>query len=37
MTKTELESKQLSDLHQLAADAGVERYRMLTRAELIDG
>ena len=36
MTKTELESKHLSDLHQLAADAGVERYRMLTRAELID-
>jgi hypothetical protein len=36
MTKTELESKQLSDLHQLAAAAGVERYRMLTRAELIE-
>jgi hypothetical protein len=36
MTKTELESKHLSDLHQLAADAGVERYRMLTRAELIE-
>ena len=36
MTKTELESKHLSDLHQLAADAGVERYRMLTRTELID-
>jgi hypothetical protein len=36
MTKTELESKPLSDLHQLAADAGVERYRMLTRAELIE-
>jgi hypothetical protein len=35
MTKTELESKPLSDLHQLAAAAGVERYRMLTRAELI--
>jgi hypothetical protein len=35
MTKTELESKHLSDLHQLAAAAGVERYRMLTRAELI--
>jgi hypothetical protein len=35
MTKTELETKNLSDLHQLAADAGVERYRMLTRAELI--
>jgi hypothetical protein len=36
MTKTELESKHLSDLHQLAAAAGVERYRMLTRAELIE-
>lgn len=36
MTKTELESKHLSDLHQLAADAGIERYRMLTRAELIE-
>jgi hypothetical protein len=36
MTKTELESKHLSDLHKLAADAGVERYRMLSRTELID-
>jgi hypothetical protein len=36
MTKNELESKHLSDLHQLAADAGVERYRMLSRAELIE-
>jgi hypothetical protein len=36
MTKTELESKHLADLHSLAAEAGVERYRMLTRAELID-
>lgn len=36
MTKTELESKHLSDLHQLAAAAGVERFRMLTRAELIE-
>ncbi len=36
MTKTELESKHLADLHQLAADKGVERYRMLTRAELIE-
>jgi hypothetical protein len=35
MTKTELESKPLSDLHQLAAAAGVERYRMLTRTELV--
>ncbi|HWH20434.1 MAG TPA: hypothetical protein VN671_07870 [Solirubrobacterales bacterium] len=36
MTKTELESKHLADLHQLAAAAGVERYRMLTCAELIE-
>jgi hypothetical protein len=36
MTKTELESKHLSDLHQLAAAAGVERYRMLTRTELVE-
>jgi hypothetical protein len=36
MTKAELESKHLSDLHSLAAEAGVPRYRMLSRAELID-
>ena len=36
MTKTELEAKHLSDLHLLAADAGIERYRMLSRSELID-
>jgi len=36
MTKAELQSKSLSDLHLLAAEAGVERYRMLPRAELID-
>jgi transcription termination factor Rho len=36
MTKAELENKHLSDLHLLAADAGIERYRMLTRSELID-
>jgi transcription termination factor Rho len=35
MTKAELESKHLSDLHLLAAEAGVPKYRMLTRAELI--
>jgi hypothetical protein len=35
MNKAELESKHLSELHTLAADAGVERYRMLPRAELI--
>jgi transcription termination factor Rho len=36
MTKAELESKHLSDLHLLAAEAGVPKFRMLTRAELID-
>jgi hypothetical protein len=36
MTKTELDSKSLADLHQLAADQGIERYRMLTRVELIE-
>jgi hypothetical protein len=36
MNKAELESKHLSDLHTLAAEAGVERFRMLTRAELIE-
>jgi hypothetical protein len=36
MTKAELESKHLSELHTLAADAGVERYRMLSRAELVE-
>lgn len=36
MTKAELESKPLSDLHALASEAGVERYRMLSRSELIE-
>ncbi|HEU5142922.1 MAG TPA: Rho termination factor N-terminal domain-containing protein [Solirubrobacterales bacterium] len=36
MNKTELESKHLGELHALAAEAGVERYRMLPRAELIE-
>lgn len=36
MTKSELESKHLAELHALAAEAGVERYRMLPRAELIE-
>jgi hypothetical protein len=36
VNKSELESKPLADLHNLAADAGVERYRMLSRAELIE-
>jgi hypothetical protein len=35
MTKAELENKHLGELHSLAAAAGVERYRMLPRAELI--
>jgi hypothetical protein len=36
MNKTELESKSLSELHKLAAAAGVERYRMLSRGELVE-
>jgi transcription termination factor Rho len=36
VSKAELESKHLAELHALAADAGVERYRMLPRAELIE-
>jgi hypothetical protein len=36
MTKAELESKPLSELHTLAADAGIAKYRMLTRGELIE-
>jgi transcription termination factor Rho len=36
MTKAELEKKHLSDLHLLAAEAGVEKYRMLTKRELIE-
>jgi hypothetical protein len=35
MTKAELENKHIAELHSLAAAAGVERYRMLPRAELI--
>jgi hypothetical protein len=35
MTKTELENKHIAELHSLAAAAGIERYRMLPRAELI--
>jgi hypothetical protein len=35
MSKAELEKKSLSELHALAAKAGVERYRMLPRPELI--
>ncbi|HWT90806.1 MAG TPA: Rho termination factor N-terminal domain-containing protein [Solirubrobacterales bacterium] len=36
MNKAELEKKHLSDLHLLAAEAGVDKYRMLTKSELID-
>jgi hypothetical protein len=36
MNKAELDSKSLSELHKLAADAGVERYRMLSRGELVE-
>jgi transcription termination factor Rho len=36
VTKAELESKHLAELHALAAKAGVERYRMLPRGELIE-
>jgi transcription termination factor Rho len=36
MTKADLESKHIAELHELAAEAGVERYRMLSRAELIE-
>jgi transcription termination factor Rho len=36
MNKAELEKKHLSELHLLAAEAGVEKYRLLTKAELID-
>jgi len=36
MTKTELEKKHLSALHLLASEAGIEKYRLLTKAELID-
>lgn len=36
MTKSELESKPLAELHALAAEQGIERYRMLTKAELVD-
>lgn len=36
MNKTELESKHLAELHALAAEADVPRYRMLRREELIE-
>jgi transcription termination factor Rho len=36
MNKTELEKKHLSDLHLLASEAGIEKYRLLTKGELVD-
>jgi transcription termination factor Rho len=36
VNKSELESKHLSELHALAAEAGIERYRMLPRGELVE-
>ncbi len=36
MTKAELESKHLAELHELAAKADLPRYRMLRREELIE-
>lgn len=36
MKKTELEDMHLAELHSLAADAGLERYRLLRREELIE-
>jgi hypothetical protein len=35
MNRAELDSKHLSELHALAAEAGVPRYRMMGRGELI--
>ena len=36
VNKSELDSKHLAELHELAAEAGIERYRMLSRAELTE-
>jgi transcription termination factor Rho len=36
MTKAELESKHIAELHALAAEAGVPQYRMLRREELVE-
>ena len=36
MTKAELESKHIAELHALAAEAGVPGYRMLRREDLIE-
>ena len=35
VTREELESKHLAELHELAAEAGIPRYRMLQRGELV--
>jgi hypothetical protein len=36
MNKSELESKHLAELHTLASEMGIDRYRMLSREELIE-
>ncbi|HEU5106829.1 MAG TPA: Rho termination factor N-terminal domain-containing protein [Solirubrobacterales bacterium] len=36
MNKAELEKKPLSELHLLAAEAGVPKFRMLTKSELVE-
>jgi ketosteroid isomerase-like protein len=36
VNKSQLESKHLAELHELAAEKGIERYRMLSRTELIE-
>jgi transcription termination factor Rho len=36
MNKAELEKKHLSELHSLAAEAGVEKYRLLSKTELVE-
>ncbi len=36
MNKAELEKKHLSDLHLLAAEAGIPRFRMLSKGELVE-
>lgn len=35
VSREELESKHLAELHELAAEAGIPRYRMLQRGELV--
>lgn len=35
VTREELKSKHLAELHELAAEAGIPRYRMLQRGELV--